>query len=400
MGMPPAVRQRGHGEMDSGPTARRRHRRRLLELSFVVGSFVAAGLVAAGVVAGADQPSIASDRSDYAPGNTVVLSGSGWAADETVHVVVDDDQSDAWSHEADVVAAADGTVSDSFDLPELAGTFAVTATATSGSASASFTVTAPTPPPPAPTGTPTLDSDEETYAPGDTVTLTGSDWQAGDTVHVAVNDDGSDAWDHSADVTVAADGTITDTFDLPDGLAAEFTATATDPTDRSATATFTAVSAPAGTPTLDSDEETYAPGDTVTLTGSDWQAGDTVHVAVNDDGSDAWDHSADVTVAADGTHHGHVRSSGRPRRGVHGHGHRSHRPERHGDVLRRIRLGDRALPRALRSGDVDRDAGADPRCSRSCETRTTSLRSASMASCSRAAQASRRRSTSCARTRA
>ena len=72
------------------------------------------------------------------------------------------------------------------------------------------------------------------------MTLSGSDWQAGDTVHVAVNDDGSDAWDHSADVTVAADGTITDTFDLPDGLAAEFTATATDPTDRSATATFSA----------------------------------------------------------------------------------------------------------------------------------------------------------------
>ncbi len=205
--------------MASGPTAVRRHRRRLLEITFVVGSFVAAGLIAAGVVAGADQPSIASDRSDYAPGDTVVLSGSGWAADETVHVVVDDDQSDAWSHEADVVAAADGTVSDSFDLPALAGTFAITASATSGSASANFTATAPTPPPPAPAGTPTLDSDEETYAPGDTVTLTGSDWQAGDTVHVAVNDDGSDAWDHSADVTVAADGTVTDTFDLPDGLA-------------------------------------------------------------------------------------------------------------------------------------------------------------------------------------
>ncbi len=61
----------------------------------------------------------------------------------------------------------------------------------------------------------------------------------------------------------------------------------------------------------------------MTLTGSDWQAGDTVHVAVNDDGSDAWDHSADVTVAADGTHHRHVRSSGRPRRRVHRHGHRS-----------------------------------------------------------------------------
>ena len=116
----------------------------------------------------------------------MVLTGSGWVADEAVQVVVDDDQSDAWSHEADVVAAADGTVSETFDLPELAGTFSVTATAPSGSASAGFTVTAPTPPPPAPTGTPTLDSDEEDCAYGDTVTLTGSDWEAGDTVHVAV----------------------------------------------------------------------------------------------------------------------------------------------------------------------------------------------------------------------
>ena len=75
MGMPPAVSKRGYGEMASGPTAVRRHRRRLLEITFVVGSFVAAGLIAAGVVAGADQPSIASDRSDYAPGDTVSSPG-------------------------------------------------------------------------------------------------------------------------------------------------------------------------------------------------------------------------------------------------------------------------------------------------------------------------------------
>ena len=72
------------------------------------------------------------------------------------------------------------------------------------------------------------------------MTLTGADWQAGDTVHVAVDDDKSNAWEYSEDVTVAADGTITDTFDLPAGLAAEFSATATDPADRSATATFSA----------------------------------------------------------------------------------------------------------------------------------------------------------------
>ena len=88
--------------MGSGPTVRRRHRRRLLEISFVLGTFLAAGLVAAGVVSGADQPSITSDQSDYAPGDAVALSGEGWVAGETVHILVEDDQSDPWSHEADV----------------------------------------------------------------------------------------------------------------------------------------------------------------------------------------------------------------------------------------------------------------------------------------------------------
>ena len=212
-----------------------------LKVPFVVGSFVAAGLVAAGVVSGADQASISSDRTDYAPGDTVALSGAGWQAGEAVQVLVDDDQNDPWSHGAELTAAADGMVSDSFDLPDVAGEFSVTAAAPSGTASSTFTVTAPVPSPPAPTGTPSLDSDEEEYAPGATVELSGTDWQAGDTVHLAVDDDADDAWDHSADVTVGTDGTITDTFDLPDDVVAEFTATATDPADRSATAAFETV---------------------------------------------------------------------------------------------------------------------------------------------------------------
>ena len=225
-----------------GATTRRWQRTWLPKALFVLGSFTAAGLVAAGVVSGADQPSISNDRSDYAPGDAVALSGAGWEAGEAVHVLVDDDQDVPWSHEAELTAAADGTVSDSFDLPDLAAAFSVTATAPSGTASSTFTATTPAPPPSAPTGTPTLDSDEEEYAPGAAVALTGSDWQPGDTVHLAVDDDADDAWDHSWDVTVAADGTITDTFDLPDGLVAEFTATATDPADRSATATFETLS--------------------------------------------------------------------------------------------------------------------------------------------------------------
>ena len=51
-------------------------------------------------------------------------------------------------HEAELVAEEDGTVSDSFDLPDVAGEFSITATAQSGTASASFTVTEPEPTPP------------------------------------------------------------------------------------------------------------------------------------------------------------------------------------------------------------------------------------------------------------
>ena len=78
-------------------------------------------------------------------------------------------------------------------------------------------------------------------------------------MHIVVDDDKSDAWDHIADVTADANGSLSDTFELPTGLAATFTASATDSSDKSATATFTSVSAPAGSPTLDSDKETYAP---------------------------------------------------------------------------------------------------------------------------------------------
>src|SRR6476619_7193515 len=109
--------------MGSGPTARRRPTRRLLKLCFVMLSFAAVGLIATGSVLGEGQPSIASDQSDYAPSASVSLIGSGWQDGETVHVVIDDEQGDAWSHNLDLTAAADGTVADSFDLPDVVGTY-------------------------------------------------------------------------------------------------------------------------------------------------------------------------------------------------------------------------------------------------------------------------------------
>jgi uncharacterized protein YfaS (alpha-2-macroglobulin family) len=206
---------------------------------------VALTLLAVGFTAGASAegtPSIGSDKADYAPGETVSLNGSGWAAGDIVHLTVDDDQSDPWTYDADVTAADDGTVSDSFALPDLAGTYAVTATAPSGTASATLTATAPPPPPP-PSAGPAISSDKSDYAPGDTVALTGSDWAAGETVHVAVDDDQDDAWTHDADLTAADDGTVSDSFDLPD-VAGTYSVEATAPSG-TATDSFTVTALPA-----------------------------------------------------------------------------------------------------------------------------------------------------------
>ena len=263
-------------------------------------SFAAVGLITTGSVLGEGQPSVASDQSDYAPSASVSLIGSGWLDGETVHVTVDDDQNDPWFDDVDLTAGDDGTVADSCDLPDVAGTYSVSATAPSGSASTTFTATAPAPPPPPPAASPTLSSDESTYAPGSAVTLSGTNWTPGSTVHIVVDDDKSDAWDHIADVTAGANGSLSDTFELPTGLAATFTASATDSSDKNATATFTSVSAPPGSPTLDSDKETYAPGAHVTLSGTNWTPGSAVHIVVDDDKSDSWTHTADVAAGVDG----------------------------------------------------------------------------------------------------
>jgi PKD domain len=89
----------------------------------------------------AGPPTLASDRPDYAPGDTVTLTGDHWAPAEVVHIVVNDDQQKPWAYTADVVASATGTINHQFQLPT---TFAATYTATatgpiSGTASTTFT---------------------------------------------------------------------------------------------------------------------------------------------------------------------------------------------------------------------------------------------------------------------
>ena len=108
-------------------------------MMLVVGMATAlAGPARASVVGSA---TIASDLLDYPPGATVTLTGQGWAAGESVHIVVNDTIGQTWQHVVDKTAQGDGTVTDVFSLPNyFVSDYDVTATGPiSGTATSTFT---------------------------------------------------------------------------------------------------------------------------------------------------------------------------------------------------------------------------------------------------------------------
>src|SRR6266545_5049351 len=93
---------------------------------------------------------------------------------------------------------------------------------------------------PTPSGPPTIASDKDDYPPGGLVTLTGANWQGDAEVRIVVNDDVGQIWRRDVPVTVAADGTIYDSFNLPFFFVANYRVAATgQQTGRVATTTFT-----------------------------------------------------------------------------------------------------------------------------------------------------------------
>ena len=86
---------------------------------------------------------------------------------------------------------------------------------------------------------PTIQSDKDDYAPGELVTLTGGNWQPGESIHIYVNDDDGQTWSRDVDVTADQSGNITDQFNLPDWFVATYKVTATGETSGTATHTFT-----------------------------------------------------------------------------------------------------------------------------------------------------------------
>jgi hypothetical protein len=90
---------------------------------------------------GGGPPTIASDRADYAPGSKVTLSGSNWdPTGSPVHIAVNDDAGQTWSHSADITPAADGSIQDVFTLPDwFVANYSVRATQTTSSGTLSAT---------------------------------------------------------------------------------------------------------------------------------------------------------------------------------------------------------------------------------------------------------------------
>jgi len=89
-------------------------------------------------------PTIVSDKADYGPGETVVLTGGGWQPGESVLIVVNDDglnPEQPWQRDVTVTADDQGGIVDTFQLPEwFVANYTVDATGSAGGlAHTSFT---------------------------------------------------------------------------------------------------------------------------------------------------------------------------------------------------------------------------------------------------------------------
>src|SRR5215210_5690251 len=85
----------------------------------------------------------------------------------------------------------------------------------------------------------TIQSEEADDAPGRTVTLTGSNWQPGESVHINLRDDQGNTWSRNVDVTADASGQIQVQFQLPDWFVAPYKVTAMGDQSGVATTSFT-----------------------------------------------------------------------------------------------------------------------------------------------------------------
>src|SRR5215216_5683993 len=84
----------------------------------------------------------------------------------------------------------------------------------------------------------TIHSKEADHTPGATVTLTGSNWQPGEYVHINVNDDQGKTWSRNADVRADASGQIQAQLQLPEWFVGTYKVTAMGAQSGVATTSF------------------------------------------------------------------------------------------------------------------------------------------------------------------
>src|SRR5919202_1215599 len=97
---------------------------------------------------------------------------------------------------------------------------------------------------------PQIWSDKADYAPGELVTLTGSQWQPNESVHIYVNDDTGSTWSRDVDVTADAAGNLADSFNLPNWFVAQYSVKATGASGAIATSSFTDAKLPSSSVTF------------------------------------------------------------------------------------------------------------------------------------------------------
>src|SRR4029079_17603175 len=86
--------------------------------------------------------------------------------------------------------------------------------------------------------------------------------------------------------------------DEPTAAPTDEPTTAPTTTPEPTTAPSATPSVPVAAPSIKSDLEDYPPGGLVTLTGANWQPGESVHIFVNDDWGSCWDRNVDVVAHA------------------------------------------------------------------------------------------------------
>ncbi len=246
----------------TGRDSTHRRQRWLIAALLVVTAFIAAPSFASADT-GTGAPSVWTDQPSYAPGDVVGLSGAGFAPGDTVSVSLADSLSGWTSQPVDETVATDGSFTGApITLPSTFSssiTATATDTATGDTASADVMETMP-----APGFTPTISTDQQDYAPGSVVTITGSGWPAGDSLSVFTNDSSGNTWSQTDQATTDSSGDFTDKVTLPLMYVSNYSVTASDANGLTATTSFT--DAVSSTTVVTSNNNPSSAGQAVTFT--------------------------------------------------------------------------------------------------------------------------------------